>query len=434
MLRRVFILILTLFLFIPAAQAQEYKAIPECLHIVQQSEKTAVSATAFRMCYYPDTCLDAVDEELRQLIDALADSAVPHLPAKPGNDSVKSYVDAGASIFRTGDSWASFLLTACTADNRLQLFANVDARAYDMATGERLSLRSVVTEEGFDLIRSEVRSQLNAYFPQEAADESKLNELAEQIETAPFTFNTAFLMLHYRADALYPGKTTLMHVRIPYSALAPYLTEEAVKQTDNSAYRMVALTFDDGPARTYTLQIIRAMRMGAANATFFIVGDRIYFGPELISMEHDAGFSVASHNYTHIYDYEMRGLVQKHRSIMDAEFTKLIGVAPSIIRAPGGGESTYIKENIGLPLIHWSLVAREKNITPSREATRLAQTIQDGDIVLMHDLREKTAETALYLPAALSEANFLCVTVEELFAARGITLEPNTVYYDAYRK
>lgn len=433
-MRRLISLILILLLLLSAA-GHAYQDIPDCLRITQTGRKTTLSSTAYQQSYYPDTCFADIDAALSERIDQLAALCTSYIPAKPGNPQEKSYVDAGASVFRTGSSWASFLLTACAVDNRTQLHVAMDARAYDMETGRTLQLCDVVTDDAKAFIESEVRSQLSAYFPQLPTDETALNHLLSALDQTPFTLNTSFLTLHYQADALYPGHPTLMHVRIPYSALSDYLTPEAQKQTDNSNYRLVALTYDDGPARMHTLKIARALRAGAANATFFIVGDRRSFGPELIAYEHDTGFSVGSHNYSHVTEREARGNVHFYKDTMAAMLTELIGCAPTIMRAPGGGEYVYLLEEVGLPMFNWSLVANEaldRYVDPYREARRLAKLAQDGDIILMHDLRANTAEIAQYLPAAFAEKHFLCVTVEELFAARGLPLEPNTVYYNAH--
>lgn len=434
MYRRILALLIVFLLLMPAAQAQTYRDIPDCLRISQTSEKIKLSSSAYQLCYYPDTCQETIDQELKTQIDDIALCLLPHVPAKPGNPQTKSYIDAGASIFRTGESWASFLLTGCVVDNRKQLAVEMDARAYDMATGEKLLLSDVVTTQGYSYLQQEARTQLSAYFPQFDCDNTRLDALLNDMETVPFTFNAAFLSLHFRADALYDNQHTLMHVSVPYSALASYLTEEAQKQFDNSQYKMVAFTYDDGPDRTHTLSIARALRMGAANATFFIVGDRIPYGPELVAFMHDTGFSVGSHNYSHTTEAEARYNVQKHRILMDEAVNHVIGRAPTIMRVPGGGVHVYVLENVNLPLINWSLVAREdldQYIDPKLEARRLSNIAQDGDIILMHDLRGITDNIAQYIAAAFAEKNFLCVTVDELFAARGITLENNIVYLDA---
>lgn len=64
-------------------------------------------------------------------------------------------------------------------------------------------------------------------FPGEPADEARLDALTQDLASAPFTLTVAYLQLHFRADRLYDGKQTLMHVRVPYAALAGHLTSEA---------------------------------------------------------------------------------------------------------------------------------------------------------------------------------------------------------------
>ena len=59
-----------------------------------------------------------------------------------------------------------------------------------------------------------------------------------------------------------------------------------------------------------------------------------------------------------------------------------------------------VLENVNLPLINWSLVAREdldRYIDPKLEARRLSNIAQDGDIILMHDLRKITDNSPLFL-------------------------------------
>lgn len=66
-----------------------------------------------------------------------------------------------------------------------------------------------------------------------------------------------------------------MRVTVYYSALASVLTDEARVQTDNSAYSLVALTFDDGPSYTPTARLLNNLRHTGAVGTFFLVGSRI---------------------------------------------------------------------------------------------------------------------------------------------------------------
>ena len=174
-------------------------------------------------------------------------------------------------------------------------------------------------------------------------------------------------------------------------------------------------------------------RAGGANATFFIVGERIHYCPNEVTLAHDAGFAIASHNWLHVYKSANRGKVIAYRDKLNAELYKYIGTGVRIMRAPGGHEQIFIDEDVQLPLIHWSTISKSKNnkvTDPAAEARRLANNAKDGDIILLHDIYTGTDKMAQTLPGLLADAGFLCVTVEELFAAKGQELLPNQVYWD----
>jgi len=78
----------------------------------------------------------------------------------------------------------------------------------------------------------------------------------------------------------------------------------SVDQIPGSGYgpgdRVVALTFDDGPDRTYTPQILSVLRRYGAPATFFEVGYEVAARPELTAALAAAGMSVANHTSHHV--------------------------------------------------------------------------------------------------------------------------------------
>ncbi len=63
--------------------------------------------------------------------------------------------------------------------------------------------------------------------------------------------------------------------------------------------RTVALTFDDGPDRTWTPKILAVLRRYHVPATFFVVGARATDYPGLVRAELAAGEEVGAHTYTH---------------------------------------------------------------------------------------------------------------------------------------
>lgn len=63
--------------------------------------------------------------------------------------------------------------------------------------------------------------------------------------------------------------------------------------------REVVLTFDDGPHKQFTPQILDVLDAHCTKATFFMVGRRALHGPELVREVARRGHTVATHSWTH---------------------------------------------------------------------------------------------------------------------------------------
>src|SRR5229473_3810041 len=73
--------------------------------------------------------------------------------------------------------------------------------------------------------------------------------------------------------------------------------------TPNVTYRVrtdlpvVALSFDDGPHPTFTLQVLEVLRQHDAKATFFLIGERAVRHPDVVSQIKAAGHEVGNHYF-----------------------------------------------------------------------------------------------------------------------------------------
>ena len=63
-----------------------------------------------------------------------------------------------------------------------------------------------------------------------------------------------------------------------------------------------------------------------------------------------------------------------------------------------------------------------------REVAEIVSQVKDGDIILLHDIYNASVEAALRVVDALMARGFYFVTVEELFAIRGVEPQPGHVY------
>lgn len=414
-----------------------YEEMPVYLRVTQHMDTENVSRGSRIRRTYPTSANAGVDAEIRALVDELAERNREKLPE--GTKEIPSYLDVGAVISRTGTSFMSFLTLAEISHEREQLSVDFDARVYDMETGDRIALTDVFPEgsKAWALLSRAVREQLGAAFPEEMPDESALDALCriEAIRSAPFILGAARLDLVYRADAVYPGKQTLLHVTVNYAGIRDLMTERARAQTDNSRFRKVALTYDDGGALVYTRDLLDELRTYGASATFFVVGRMMGKNHYNLCRQQDAGYSVQTHTYSHRYpDETTDGEKLEEKERMARELSAVTGVAPTMMRAPGGMEASYLRLGIGYPLIHWSLASGDSgNPNAEKIAERVSRGVRDGDIVLMHDINPRVADYTAAILRSLTGQGFLLVTVEELFADEGVELTQGRVYFSTSR-
>lgn len=92
-----------------------------------------------------------------------------------------------------------------------------------------------------------------------------------------------------------------------------------------------------------------------------------------------------------------------------------------------------VAEKTGLPIILWSIDTLDwQNRNHDVIFNTVLDQVNDGDIVLMHDLYKSTAEAVRRIIPALKRKGYQLVTVSELARVRGIPLKPGNVYSNLY--
>ena len=383
-----------------------------------------------------DTVLDSADAEIRAIEDAYAARIAPTLPKAGSNANLGSRVDIEVRYSRTGLTWMSFVIQARTSYHRDLTGQEVTTRTYDMTTGERILLTDIFPEgsPAWLLLSNAVRTQCLAYFPDEMADEAALDELCslESLQKAEFSLHGLSLVLHYPANLLYPEHHSLMEVTLMYPDIRSYMTETAQKETDNlTYYKTVALTFDDGPVRTNTTLVLQNLMTEGCRGTFFVVGNRITAFKDLIQREHDEGQAQGYHNYHHGNVTKSSGAaLRAMKGKCDSAMLRAIGTICTYDRVPYGLYPQMIAAGVGWPYIQWSLDTYDwRGRTTAAVLSKVKKEIQDGDIILCHDIKDNTPETARQVCRYLQEEGYMFLTIDELFAKDGVTLEADTVYF-----
>lgn len=202
-----------------------------------------------------------------------------------------------------------------------------------------------------------------------------------------------------------------------------------VRAAHDSKY--VALTFDDGPSGKYTQALLDGLYDRGVSATFLLCGYRMEQYPDITQRIFEEGHEIGLHGYSH---KNMLGLSRRDiaAEIMDSQALLPEGCKPAFLRPPGGCCSDAVRqvaEARGLAILSWSVDPRDWATKDrySIEKAVLGQ-IQDGDIVLLHDMSESSVQAALDIVDALLEEDFEFITVSELARLRAPKLKPGQVY------
>jgi peptidoglycan-N-acetylglucosamine deacetylase len=88
-----------------------------------------------------------------------------------------------------------------------------------------------------------------------------------------------------------------------------------------------------------------------------------------------------------------------------------------------------MRETVKSAMICWSIDSEDwKSRDPDKIYEQIVGKVQDGDIILMHDIHTCTLEAMKAVIPALIEDGFQLVTVSDLFEMKGITPEAGKVY------
>ena len=198
----------------------------------------------------------------------------------------------------------------------------------------------------------------------------------------------------------------------------------AAPSNTNGDYKLLALTFDDGPS-AYTERLLDGLARLNAKATFFMVGRMIEQRPDIPARMVAEGHEIANHSYSHpvlTYDnvYYQLG---RTRELL----ARYGGERNYFVRAPYGSDAA--RSAFNSPSIYWALNSNDYLTTDYNYVARyIINTVRDGDIFLLHDTHNSSVTAALILVEELQKQGYEFVTLSELFRRRGVVPQNGVRY------
>jgi peptidoglycan-N-acetylglucosamine deacetylase len=184
--------------------------------------------------------------------------------------------------------------------------------------------------------------------------------------------------------------------------------------------KIVALSFDDGPAENYTPQILEILQQHKVPAAFFCIGHRVEKTPELLVKIHEAGHLIGNHSYSHstLFDLNTSRNMENDLDMADIMIDEAIGLKPRLFRPPYGVTNPMLAKAIKRKKytpVGWSIRSMD---TVAKDADKLlakvTKDVQPGDIFLFHDTCAITVKILPALIKQLKEKGFAFKRIDEL--------------------
>lgn len=189
----------------------------------------------------------------------------------------------------------------------------------------------------------------------------------------------------------------------------------------------IAITFDDGPNTTTTMEVLDVLEKYQVRASFFLIGTNINDeSAKSVKRAFDLGCDIENHSKTHSYMDKMTpDEIKDEVAYVNDKVKEITGTTPKFFRPPYIAINNTMYDNIDMTFISglgcndW-----DDKVTAEYRAKYLEKKAADGIIFLLHDAEgnSKTVEALDKAIPILLEKGFQFATISELFELKGVEI------------
>lgn len=383
---------------------------------------------------YPKTGISPLDTKIKNQVDQIYQDFIKEYGiTKNENESAELNIDYHYNIVSV--HYINIVLEKFISSSSLAHPINeIYTYVYDSNDKRFLGLEDLITQEELEKLVPKIQKELMDQYP-ECFSVQQLNQnLSPIFKNFPlFTFTNEDLNLYFNPYEIADGSCGIIDTTIPLDhinlkiediELGTNTTKEytVLKETSeviDPHKKMIAITFDDGPGR-YTKDILKTLTKYDANATFFVLGNKVEVYDETAREIVKQGSEIGNHSYNHKWLIKLKpddfiDQVNQTQSIVK----RITGITPKVLRPTYGSVNDTIRKNTNLDIVLWNIDTLDWKIKdPKQIANRVIGKVEDGDIVLMHDTHKRTVEALKIILPELKKEGFQLVTVSELKEAQ----------------
>lgn len=197
------------------------------------------------------------------------------------------------------------------------------------------------------------------------------------------------------------------------------------------SWNLCALTFDDGPHRTVTRQVLEVLNREGVKATYFPVARVAQNQGDLIRDFLSSGHEIGNHSLTHSDLRAMNAEGQRYEIAEANRILRGFGANPILFRPPYGrynADMLNIARDEQMSPVLWTVDTRDWKV---RNAEKIVQQIKSGastgSVFLMHSTYPSTVEALPRVIAELRAKGCEFVTLSEWLERMRLLAAPKIV-------
>lgn len=187
-----------------------------------------------------------------------------------------------------------------------------------------------------------------------------------------------------------------------------------------NAENCVSLTFDDGPDPQFTTRILEVLAKHQVKATFFLIGKKIKNHEDLVCSIFAEGHLLGNHSFNHGNFWDFLPPVKMVKEILQTEIAiqQITHKKVRYFRPPYGVINPMVSsalKQINYKVIAWNRWSQDSiRNDPDKILNSLLYKLRAGDIILMHDTRQVTAEVLDKLIVSIYHLGFRIIPLDQL--------------------
>ena len=199
----------------------------------------------------------------------------------------------------------------------------------------------------------------------------------------------------------------------------PLVPSDEIIWSVPSAGKRVALTFDDGPSKKYTMKYLDVLREKQVKATFFLIGRNVQKSPVLETLIAGEGHEIANHTYDHYIKKISERVIKEQISRTSRLLKEWTQQEIKYVRPPGGNNRIKMKSvaaELDMQVVMWSVDPQDwkKDTTPAEIIRTVKKQLTPGAIIVLHEGKPQTLEALPALIDELRQDGWDFVTISEL--------------------